>query len=117
MSAPRAAPGVDVTIHLGLICAPCRIVWTEQTERRAGWAYGTLVGHPECGEEAFVLHRNDDDEVWLTVTAFSRPAAWYTRASGPLVPFLQRAYACRCGRVLSRLLRPPRQPEPIDPAS
>ncbi len=105
-SAPRAAPGVDVTVTLAhLIRAPCRIVWTEETERRAGWAYGTLEGHPECGEESFVVHRDDADDVWLTVTAFSRPSAWYARAAGPLVPFLQRAYARRCCRVLSRLLR------------
>jgi uncharacterized protein (UPF0548 family) len=105
-SAPRAAPGVDVTVTLvHLIRAPCRIVWTEESARLAGWAYGTLEGHPECGEEAFVVHRDDDDAVWLTVTAFSRPAAWYARAVSPLVPYVQRAYARRCGRVLSRLLR------------
>jgi uncharacterized protein (UPF0548 family) len=105
-SAPRAAPGVDVTVILGhLIRAPCRIVWTEETERRAGWAYGTLEGHPECGEESFVLQCDDEGDVWLTVTAFSRPAAWYTRAAGPLVASLQRSYARRCGRALSRLLR------------
>ena len=105
-SAPRAAPDVDVTVILAhLICAPCRIVWTEETELRAGWAYGTLAGHPECGEESFVVRRDDEDDVWLTVTAFSRPAAWYARAAGPLVPYLQRSYARRCGRVLARLLR------------
>lgn len=105
-SAPRAAPDVDVTVILAhRICAPCRIVWTEETELRAGWAYGTLEGHPACGEESFVLDRDDEDDVWFTVTAFSRPAAWYTRAAGPLVPYLQRSYARRCGRVLSRLVR------------
>lgn len=105
-SGPRAAPGVDVTVSLAhLIFAPCRIVWSEETERRAGWAYGTLEGHPECGEESFVVLRDDEDDIWLTVTAFSRPAAWYTRAAGPLVPCLQRAYARRCGRVLARLVR------------
>ena len=105
-SAPRAAPGVDVIVTVAqLIRAPCRIVWTEETEHRAGWAYGTLAGHPESGEESFVVHRDGADDVWLTVTAFSRPAAWYTRAAGLLVPYLQRLYARRCGRVLSRLLR------------
>lgn len=105
-NAPRAAPGVDLTVILAyLINAPCRIVWTEETERRAGWAYSTLEGHPEYGEESFVVHRDDEDGVSITVTAFIRPAAWYTRAAGPLVPYLQRAYARRCGRVLTRMLR------------
>lgn len=105
-SAPRAAPDVDVTVTLArLICAPCRIVWTVETEQRAGWAYGTLEGHPESGEESFIVHRDEQDDVWLTVTAFSRPAAWYAWAAGPLVPYLQHSYARRCGHVLSRLIR------------
>jgi len=73
-SAARAAPGVEITVVLAhTIRAPCRIVWTAETERRAGWAYGSLQGHRECGEEAFVVHRNDGDDVRLTVTAFRRP--------------------------------------------
>ncbi|MEV5012000.1 DUF1990 domain-containing protein, partial [Streptomyces sp. NPDC055692] len=57
-SADRAAPGVDVTVTLaGVVRAPCRVVWTEQEPRRAGWAYGTLPGHPECGEESFLVDR------------------------------------------------------------
>ncbi|MFD1662505.1 DUF1990 family protein [Streptomyces caeni] len=100
----RAAPGVDVTITLGgVIKAPCRVVWTVDEPRRAGWAYGTLPGHPESGEEAFVVHRTGDGTVWLTITAFSRPAKWYTKAGGPATRGLQHAYARRCGAVLRRL--------------
>ncbi|GAA2917794.1 DUF1990 domain-containing protein [Streptomyces mexicanus] len=103
-SAERAAPGTDVTVTLaGLIRAPCRVVWTLEEPRRAGWAYGTLPGHPETGEESFVVHRTGDRTVWLTVTAFSRPAAWYARAGGPATRGLQHAYARRCGAVLRRL--------------
>ena len=55
VSADRAAEGVDVTVTLaGMIKAPCRVVWTVEERRRTGWAYGTLFGHPECGEEAFL---------------------------------------------------------------
>ncbi|KOU01866.1 hypothetical protein ADK87_11565, partial [Streptomyces sp. NRRL F-4711] len=40
-SAERAAPGVDVPVPLaGMIKAPCRVVWTLEEPRRAGWAYG-----------------------------------------------------------------------------
>lgn len=35
--------------------APCRVVYTVTESRRRGFAYGTLPGHPECGEEAFVI--------------------------------------------------------------
>ncbi|MEU6812284.1 DUF1990 domain-containing protein [Streptomyces sp. NPDC046831] len=103
-TAERAAPGVDVTVTLaGVIKAPCRVVWTVEESRRAGWAYGTLPGHPETGEESFVVDRTGDGTVWLTVTAFSRPAKWYSRAGGPATRGLQHAYARRCGMVLRRL--------------
>ncbi|QIY73532.1 DUF1990 family protein [Streptomyces sp. RLB1-33] len=102
-TAEKAAPGVDVTVGLGPLKAPCRVVWTVEEYRRAGWAYGTLPGHPERGEEAFVVDRTGDGTVWLTVTAFSRAAKWYTRAGGPATRGLQHAYARRCGAVLRRL--------------
>lgn len=103
-SAKRAAPGVDVTVSVaGVVRAPCRVVWTVEEPRRAGWAYGTLPGHPECGEESFVVHRTGDGTVWLTVSSFSRPAKWYTRAVGPAARGLQQMYARRCGVVLRRL--------------
>ncbi|MFF8285722.1 DUF1990 family protein [Streptomyces albus] len=107
--AARAAPGVRVTVGLGVgrlrVEGPCRVVWTVEEERRAGWAYGTLAGHPEHGEEAFLVEHAHDGRVRLTVWAYSRPAAWWARAAGPLVPVFQRLYAHRCGQVLRRLAR------------
>ncbi|MEU9335171.1 DUF1990 domain-containing protein [Streptomyces sp. NPDC048290] len=105
--AEQAAPDVDVTVILaGVIKAPCRIVWTVDEPRRSGWAYGTLAGHPECGEEAFVVERTGDGTVWLTVSAFSRPAKWYAKAAGPATRGLQHAYARRAGATLRRLCAP-----------
>ncbi|MEU5836274.1 DUF1990 domain-containing protein [Streptomyces diacarni] len=107
--AERAAPGVEVTVGLGVgrlrVHGPCRVVWALDEERRAGWAYGTLPGHPECGEEAFWVEHAADGRVWLTVRAYSRPATWWTRVGGPLVPVLQRLYAHHCGWALRRLAR------------
>lgn len=106
-SSPRAAAEVDVTVTLaGVIKAPCRVVWTVEEHRRIGWAYGTLSGHPECGEEAFVVERTGDGTVWLTVHAFSRGAKWYARAGGAATRGLQHAYARRIGVVLRRLCAP-----------
>lgn len=108
-SAPRAALGVTLTCELGLgpvqVAAPCRVVWTEVDGDRVGFGYGTLPGHPERGEEAFVLTRTAQDEVWFTVTAFSTPARWYARAAGPVATGLQRWYARRYGRAMRRLCR------------
>ncbi|MFD8868609.1 DUF1990 family protein [Streptomyces sp. NPDC059590] len=104
---PTAVAGLPVVIGLGVgrlrLRAPCQVVWTLAEETRTGFAYGTLPGHPERGEESFVVSLERDGTVLLTVTAFSRPAVWYARAAGPLVPLFQRAYARRCGAVLRRL--------------
>lgn len=105
-SAPRAAEGVFVTVVLGgVIKAPCRIVWAVAGERRTGWAYGTLAGHPERGEEAFLVEHHADDTVTLTVTAFSTAAHPLGRPFQPLITPLQRLYAVRCAAVLRRLAR------------
>lgn len=108
-SAGRAEPGAPVESGLGVgplrITAPCRVVWSTYDSDRIGFGYGTLEGHPECGEESFVAELRADGSVWFTVTAFSRAASWYTRLAGPLVPVFQRAYARHCGRTLRKLVR------------
>ena len=107
--AESAVPGAVVVVGLGVgplrLHAPCRVVWAVDGPDRAGWGYGTLPGHPASGEESFVVERDPEGTVWLTVAAFSRPAVWWTRAAGPLLPVLQKLYARRCGQVLRRLVR------------
>lgn len=107
-SAARAGAGVQVRVSLGLgpfrFTAPCLVVWAAYESDRIGFGYGTLRGHPERGEESFVVELADDGTVWLTVTAFSRPAAWYSRLAGPVVPVMQRWYARRLGTTLRRIV-------------
>lgn len=103
--AAEAAPGVRVVLSVGPLRAPCRVVWTVREENRAGFAYGTLPGHPECGEEAFLLERRPGGSVDVTVHALSRPAAWYLRAAGPLGRAAQRTVARRYIAALRRLSR------------
>ncbi|MFJ8862251.1 DUF1990 family protein [Streptomyces sp. NPDC102451] len=107
-SAARAAAGVTVEVSAGVgpfrLTAPCEIVWTAYERHRIGFAYGTLPRHPECGEESFVVELADDGTVWFTVMAFSRPASWYSRLAGPLVPVAQRWYARRLGTTLRRVV-------------
>lgn len=100
-------PGDRVVVGIGIgparIDAPCEVIWTAHEPRRTGFAYGTLTGHPACGEEPFVVDMEADGSVWFEVTAFSRPGSWYTRVAGPVLPFLQQAYARRLGRCVRRL--------------
>ncbi|MFI6059692.1 DUF1990 family protein [Streptomyces sp. NPDC051286] len=107
-STARAEPGTSVQVSIGLgplrFTAPCEVVWTAYEKERIGFGYGTRHRHPECGEECFVVELADDGTVWFTVLAFSRPARWYSRVAGPLVPVLQRWYARRLGTALGRIV-------------
>jgi len=83
------------------VAAPVRVVYVLDEPNRAGFAYGTLEGHPESGEEAFVVERTDDGSVWLTVSAFSRPSTWYWTALYPALRLAQAMYTRRYLRVLA----------------
>ncbi|MFD3744912.1 DUF1990 family protein [Nocardia sp. NPDC058633] len=95
-----AQPGTELTVFLGLgplgISAPCRVVYVLDEPDRRGFAYGTLPGHPEVGEELFAVEYDPtDDTVYGLVTAFSQPGAWYVRLGGPVVRLIQRWFAHR----------------------
>lgn len=97
--------GTDVILSAGFgpfrTHAPCRVVWTVAEPRRVGFAYGTLKGHPESGEESFVVECDADDDVWFTVRAFSRPALWYSRLGAPVARLVQTAITTRYLRSLT----------------
>ncbi|WP_067827326.1 DUF1990 family protein [Nocardia inohanensis] len=105
-STPTAEPGTELTVRLGLgpigIIAPCRVVYVLDEPDRRGFAYGTLPGHPESGEEVFTVEYDPaDGSVYGVVAAFSRPATWYVRAGGPVVRLIQRWFAARYIRTLA----------------
>ena len=51
-----------------------RIVYTFDEENRFGFAYGTLPGHVEKGEEVFWIEKDEAGMVSYHIKAFSRPA-------------------------------------------
>ncbi|WP_122263747.1 DUF1990 family protein [Ornithinimicrobium cerasi] len=63
---------------------PCRVVDVIDEPHRKGFSYGTLPGHPEAGEERFLLEQRRDGRLILTITACSRPATTTARLAGPL---------------------------------
>lgn len=92
---------VVVVKMLGLLRAPCRVVYVIDEPDVRGFAYGTLPGHPECGEERFAIRRDPSTSaVFAEVSAFSRPGRWLTKAGGPMVPVLQRHMAKRYLRAV-----------------
>ena len=101
------AGGSDVILRWRLLrlTIPCRVVYTVEEPDRRGFAYGTLSGHPERGEEAFVVTVTDTGEVRFRVRAFSRPASPLARAGGPVGRRVQRYMTDRYVDALRRLAR------------
>lgn len=96
-----AEPGVAVIVHLGPIRAPCRVVYVLDEPDRRGFAYGTLAGHPESGEELFAVRYDPaTDSVLAEVAAFSRHATWWSRAAAPLTAMVQRVVTDRYLRAV-----------------
>ena len=85
---------------------PCRVVYTELTPAEgdvAAFAYGTLPGHAECGEERFQVSFNPTTgEVKYEIAAFSRPAILFSKLAYPLARRLQRRFAESSAKALAR---------------
>lgn len=101
---PMLRPGDTAIMHIPLypFAIPARVVYVIDEPLRKGFAYGTLPGHPERGEEAFIVDYRDDDSVWLTIRAFSRPSSWVFWAGYPLVRLMQEIYTNRYEHALTR---------------
>jgi uncharacterized protein (UPF0548 family) len=88
-SSPRAEAGAVTEMRWLGLRIPCRVVYVVAEPDRVGFAYGTLPGHPEHGEEAFVIERGAGDSVTFRITAFSRPVSVLARAGAPVARRVQ----------------------------
>jgi uncharacterized protein (UPF0548 family) len=99
------APGVTAVLGIPFgpfrVHAPARVVYVIDEPTRRGFAYGTLPGHPEDGEEAFIVDRTADGSVWLEIRAFSRPANGGWWLVYPVLRMSQWFYTRRYLRALS----------------
>lgn len=90
---------VSIVARLGPVywLNACRIVDAIDERgpvERFGFAYGTLPGHAERGEERFLVEwHHMDDSVWFDILAFSRPRHWLARLGYPVVRLLQKRFA------------------------
>ena len=75
--------------------APSRVVYVVHEPDSYRFAYGTLPGHPECGEASFEVSRNEKDEVVFRVASFSRPVDRLARLAKPLARRIQRRVTLR----------------------
>lgn len=99
-----ARPGLRVVSRLAPgITAPCRVVYVIDEPGSRGFAYGTLRGHPESGEESFVVTIDNEGRVLFTVRAFTRPGTLRARMTGPVGRAAQRLVTQRYLRAMRRL--------------
>ena len=77
------------------ILAPDRIVAVIDEHDRFGFAYGTLRGHAEVGEELFLAELVAAGRLRLTVRIHAGPGTRLARIGSPLVSSFQRAAARR----------------------
>lgn len=87
-SAETVAVGEVAIVRLGIgpvgVDGPNRVVVVIDEPNRRGFAYGTLEGHPEKGEQAFLVEIDDEETVTFTVRAFTRVDSVLAFLGGPL---------------------------------
>jgi uncharacterized protein (UPF0548 family) len=93
-SGPASSTGTVVLMTAGLrrlgLDIPCRVVWVVDEPHRRGFGYGTLPGHPESGEESFVVSLRPDGRVVYELRAVSRLAIRLSRLGAPVSRRVQR---------------------------
>jgi uncharacterized protein (UPF0548 family) len=68
-----------------------------------GFAYGTLPGHAESGEERFLVEWDRaGGDVWYDLLAFSRPRHVLARLGYPLARRLQNRFAKESAAAMRR---------------
>lgn len=89
--------------HLGFYSLlPDRVVYTLDEPDRFGFAYGTLAGHAEQGEERFLVTQSAAGEVAFELFAFSRPRHPLARLGTPVARLLQRQAAAAYSAAMRR---------------
>ena len=100
----RSGEVVAVVAHIFGIWSlnAARIVYVVDEPQRFGFAYGTLPGQDERGEERFLVERLEDDSVWYDIQAFSQPRHILTKLGYPLVRRLQKRFGQESAAAMQR---------------
>jgi uncharacterized protein (UPF0548 family) len=108
-----AEPGIHAGLAVAIVFRTaglwwlnaCRIVYViddqQDAVRRWGFAYGTLPGHAESGEERFMIEWDQESGgVWYDILAFSRPRNPLARLGYPITRWYQRRFARESASVM-----------------
>ncbi len=83
----------------------CRIVYVIDNEHQFGFAYGTLPGHAECGEELFMVEKSAAGSVRYVLKAFSKPRHWMARLGYPLARVYQKKFVRESKKAMLLAMR------------
>jgi uncharacterized protein (UPF0548 family) len=104
LEAGRCVAVIAHTFGLWSLSA-ARIVYVVDEPGRFGFAYGTLPGHVEKGEERFAIEQAAGGEVFYDVLAFSRAQHPLAKIGYPLVRRLQKRFGRDSVAAMRRLVR------------
>lgn len=85
----------------------CRIVYTvneQSSNRRFGFAYGTLPAHAGSGEERFTVEIDDNGAVWYEILAFSRASSLAARVAYLMFRASQRRFSVESVKVMRQIV-------------
>lgn len=97
---PRRLRGRDIVVPIGI----CEIVTVIDEPDRAGFAYRTLPGHLETGEQTFVVSIGTDGRLGVSIDSDSEPGHPLLRLGAPASVAAQRMMAARYAAGLKRAL-------------
>jgi uncharacterized protein (UPF0548 family) len=103
---PETVAVVRIGVGPVALRAPVRVVYLVDEPDQAGFAYGTLPGHPESGEEAFMITMDPDERVRFALTAFSKPGTRLAQGAGPLGRAMQSRITERYLEAMINYTRP-----------
>ena len=81
-----------------------QIVYTMNEQNRFGFAYGTLKGHLESGEEVFYIEKDETGKVFYHIKAFSSPAYWFVKLGYPVARFFQKRFVLQSMERVKKLV-------------
>lgn len=115
----RVTVGATVLNCLGApfsVLVPCQVVDLIDDQRRRGFSYGTLPGHPLRGEERFTVELDEAGRVLLRIRSFSTPTG-LPRVAPALARAGRRAVNRRYAKAACRIVAPVvPATRPADPA-
>jgi uncharacterized protein (UPF0548 family) len=84
----------------------CQVIYVIDQPRSFGFGYGTLHDHPARGEERFLLEHQENDDVVLSLFAFSKPSSWLYWLGLPVTRLMQTAFTRTYIQNMKRAVQP-----------